>query len=83
MFLGNGYTDSLTCFYCGVTIIKCNGDFEPWVVHAEMSNTCNYLFLKKGKSFCDRLNAVESDKIKSNQLKFIQVDCCKEKYTHS
>jgi len=68
MFLGNGYTDSLTCFYCGVTIINFNGDFEPWVVHAEMSKTCNYLFLKKGKSFCNMVHAVRSQKTKSSQL---------------
>ncbi|KAF0728263.1 baculoviral IAP repeat-containing protein 3-like, partial [Aphis craccivora] len=64
-YSGNGYTYSLTCFYCGVTIGECSGDFDPWVVHAKMSKTCNYLFLKKGKSFCDRVNAVESNKIKS------------------
>ncbi|XP_050061464.1 putative inhibitor of apoptosis isoform X1 [Aphis gossypii] len=77
-YSGNGYTDSLTCFYCGVTIIKCNGDFDPWEVHAEMSKTCNYLFLKKGKSFCDRANDVESDEIKSNQLKLFKLIAAKK-----
>ncbi|CAH1733060.1 putative inhibitor of apoptosis [Aphis gossypii] len=72
-YSGNGYTDSLTCFYCGVTTIQCNEDFEPWEVHAEKSKTCNYLILKKGKSFCDWVNAVEIDEIKSDQLKLFKL----------
>ncbi|XP_050066110.1 death-associated inhibitor of apoptosis 1-like [Aphis gossypii] len=77
-YSGNGYTDSLTCFYCGVTTFQCYEDFEPWEVHAEISKTCNYLFLMKGKSFCDRVNALKSDEIKSNQLELFKLIVAKK-----
>jgi len=68
MFLGNGHSDTITCFYCSDTRSDWNESLEPWVAHAKWSKTCSYLLLKKGKSFGDMIHAVKSDIIKSNQL---------------
>jgi len=68
MFLGNGYSDTITCFYCSDTRNDRDENEEPWVVHAKYSKNCIYLLLKKGKSFGDMVHAVKRDFIKSNQL---------------
>ncbi|XP_025203222.1 baculoviral IAP repeat-containing protein 7-B-like [Melanaphis sacchari] len=70
---GNGHTDLLTCFYCGNTLSHWNETHEPWRVHVKWSKTCRYLLLKKGKSFGDMVDAVDSDIINSKQLELFKL----------
>ncbi|XP_026819283.1 putative inhibitor of apoptosis [Rhopalosiphum maidis] len=76
-YSGNGYSDTITCFYCSDTRSDRNENEEPWVVHAKWSKSCSYLLLKKGKSFGDMVHAVERDIIKSNQLELFKLIAAK------
>ncbi|XP_060845318.1 E3 ubiquitin-protein ligase XIAP-like [Rhopalosiphum padi] len=77
-YSGNGYSDTITCFYCSDTRNDRDENEEPWVVHAKYSKNCIYLLLKKGKSFGDMVHAVKRDFIKSNQLELFKLIAAKK-----
>ncbi|XP_026819889.1 putative inhibitor of apoptosis [Rhopalosiphum maidis] len=76
-YSGNGYSDTMTCFYCNDTRGEWTENEEPWVVHAKRSKNCSYLLLKKGKSFSNMVHAVKRDIIKSNQLELFKLIAAK------
>jgi len=68
MFLGNGQTDYVTCFFCTETLSEWEDADEPWIEHVKWSRTCAYVILNKGKNFVDQVLGVDSHNTECNQL---------------
>jgi len=68
MFLGNGQTDLLTCFFCNIRLNKWEDADEPWIEHVKKSKSCAYVILNKGKHFVDQVLGVDNHSIECNQL---------------
>lgn len=68
MFLGDGETDFVTCFFCNVRLSMWEDGDEPWIEHAKWSKTCAFVKLNKGKNFVSQVLGVDNDVIEYNQL---------------
>jgi len=68
MFLGDGQTDFVTCFFCTIRLNMWEDADEPWKEHAKWSKTCAYVILNKGKNFVDQVLGVDNHDIECNQF---------------
>ena len=58
-FLWTGLSDHVRCFHCGNGLRNWEKDDDPWEEHARWYPECNYVLLKKGQEFIDKVRCIE------------------------
>lgn len=64
-----GLSDHVRCFHCGNGLRNWEKDDDPWQEHARWYPECNYVMLKKGQEFIDKVRREKPPYLRSQPAK--------------